>query len=47
MEESVKHINVFEMKAVLLALAAFLPQLLGQSVVLMSDNALVVAYLRH
>ena len=46
-EESAEHISVLEMKAVSLDLAAFLPQLLGQSVVLMSDNALVVAYLRH
>ena len=42
-EESSLHINVLEMKAVVLALAAFLPQLSGQSVVLMSDNATVVA----
>ena len=47
MEESLMHINVLEMKAVSLALAAFLPHLLGQSVVLMSDNASVVTYLRH
>ena len=35
-----------EEESVELALASFLPQLAGQSV-LMSDNALVVAYLRH
>ena len=35
------------MKAESLALAAFLPQLSGQSVVLMSDNASIVAYLWH
>ena len=35
------------MKAVALALAAFLPQFSEHSVVLMSDNALVVAYLQH
>ena len=46
-EESVMHINMLEMKAVSLALATFLPQLSGQSVVLMSDNASVVAYLQH
>ena len=38
---------MLEMKAVTLALAAFLPQLSGQSVILMSDNASVVAYLLH
>ena len=41
------HINVLEMRAASLALAAFLLQLSGQSVILMSDNASVVAYLRH
>ena len=45
-EECSLHINVLEMKAVNLALAAFLPQLSGQSV-LMSDNTTVVAYLQH
>ena len=45
-EESSLHI-VLEMKAIVVALAAFLPQLLGQSVVLMSDNATVVTYLRN
>ena len=44
-EETQEHIIVLEVRAVALALAAFLPQLSGQSVVLMSDNALVVAYL--
>ena len=43
-EESPLHINILEMKAIVLALAAFLPQLSGQSVVLMSDYATVVAY---
>ena len=38
---------MLEMKAVALALAAFLPQLSGQSVVLMSNNASIVVYLRH
>ena len=46
-EESSLHISVLGMKAVVLALAAFLPELLGQCVVLMSDNAMVVAYLRN
>ena len=36
-----------EMKAIVLALAAFLPQLLGQCLVVMSDNATVVTYLRN
>ena len=38
-EERFLHINVLEMWAVVLALAAFFPQLCGQSVVLMSNNA--------
>ena len=42
--ESSLHI-VLEMMAVSRALAAFLPHLLGQSVVLMSDNSTVVIYL--
>ena len=46
-QESSLHINVLEMKAVVLVLAAFLPQLSSQSVILMSDNATVVAYLRN
>ena len=46
-EESSMHINVLKMRAVSLALLAFLPQLSGQSVVLMSDSPSVVAYLRH
>ena len=46
-EESSLHINVLEMKAVVLALASFLPQLSDQSVVLMRDKATVVAYLRN
>ena len=46
-EESTMHISVPEMKAVSLALAASMPQLLGQSVVLISDNASVVAYLLY
>ena len=44
-KESSLHINVLEMKAVVLALASFLPQLSGQSVILMSYNATGVAYL--
>ena len=42
-EESLLHISVLEMRAVVLALAAFLPQLAGQAVVLMSDSTTVVA----
>ena len=46
-EESLLRINVLEMWVVVLVLAAFLPQLAGQTVVLMSDSATVVAYLRN
>ena len=42
-EESSLHINMLEMKVIVPALAVF--QLSGQSVVLMSDNTTVVAYL--
>ena len=45
--EAQEHISVLEMQAVELALASFLPQLVGQNVVLMSKNASVVAYLHH
>ena len=38
--------NVLEMMAVILALNTFLYQVSGESVVLMSHNATVVAYLR-
>ena len=41
------HIYVLEMMVVSRALATFLPQYSGQSVVLQSDNATVVTYLRH
>ena len=46
-EESSLHIAILEMKATVLPLATFLPQMSGQSVVLMSGNATVVAYLRN
>ena len=46
-EESQEHISVLHMRVVELALAVFLPQLPDQCVVLMNDNASVVAYLRH
>ena len=45
-EESLLHINVLEMRAVLLVMATFLPQLASKIIVLMSDNATVVAYLK-
>ena len=44
-EERLLYINVLEICAVVLALAAFLPQLARQVVVLTSDNTTVVAYL--
>ena len=43
-QESALHINLLEMKAVLMALHAFQDRLIGQSVGLMSDNTTVVAY---
>lgn len=43
--EKALHINVLEMRAVLLALKKFAPQLQGQKLGLMSDNSSVVAYL--
>ena len=46
-EERLFHINVLEMRAFVLSLAAFPRQLARQSVVLMSDNATVVSYLRN
>ena len=46
-EEFQEHINILEMKTVELALASFLPQLAGQNVILMSDNASVVPYIQH
>ena len=47
MEEWLPHINVLEMRAVVLALAVVLPQSARQWVVLMSDNVIFVAYLRN
>ena len=44
-EESLLHINVLEMRAVVLVLAAFSPELSGQNIVLMSDSTTVVVYL--
>ena len=41
------HINALEMKAVILALNAFVDRLAGESVILVIDNATVVAYLRE
>ena len=44
-EDKKLHINVLEMKAVLLALKTFGPSLQGKKLGLMSDNSSVVAYL--
>ena len=46
-EESLLHFIVLEMWMVMLVLAAFLTQLSRQSMILMSDNATVVVYLRN
>lgn len=43
-QEAKLHINLLEMKAVLMALHAFQDRLLGHTVGLMSDNTTVVAY---
>ena len=43
-EEQDLHINVLEMKAVVLALSSFQDRLVGQRVALMTDNSTVVAY---
>ena len=40
------HINVLKMKAVQLALNTFLTRIKGESVLLMSDNAMMVANLK-
>ena len=45
-EERELHINVLEMEAVQLALNAFLPRILGELVIVMSDSATVVAYVK-
>ena len=45
-EERQLHINILWMKVVILALKAFLNRLSGESIILMSDNAIVVAYLK-
>ena len=42
-----EHITVLYMRAVKLALAAFLPWLISQCVILMSDNGSVIAYFRY
>jgi len=41
-EDRFLHINVLEMKAVLLAVSAFLPQLRDQEICLATDNSTVV-----
>ena len=40
------HVNILEMKVVLLVLNSFLNMVVEESVVLMYDNATVVAYLK-
>ena len=45
-EEKELYINVLDMKLVQLALNAFLPRILGESVVLVSDSATVMLYLK-
>jgi len=46
-EERSVHINVLEMKSVLLAVSAFLPQLRDQEICLSTDNSTVVAYINN
>jgi len=46
-EEKSLHINVLEMKAVLLAVSAFLPQMRDQEICLATDNSTVVAYINN
>lgn len=46
-EETLSHINVLEMKAVLLAIQHWTNTLRHQAVLLMSDNSTVVAYIRN
>ena len=43
-QESKEHINLLDLKAVFLALQAFQHRVVGQSVALMCDNSMVVAY---
>jgi len=46
-QEGARHINVLELRAVLLALMHFLPQLAGKHVLVRSDNMSVVAQINH
>ena len=43
-EEKALYVSVLEMKAFQLALNAFNPRIVGELVILLSDNATVVAY---
>ncbi|XP_041453598.1 uncharacterized protein LOC121406794 [Lytechinus variegatus] len=45
--DSAQHINVLEMKAVQLALLAFLPQVANQCILVKSDNSTVVSYINR
>ena len=42
-----KHSNVKELKAIYLSIKAFLPQLTGKTIQVLSDNITSVAYLNH
>ena len=44
LEEKELYINIIEMKMVQVTLNSFLPRILGESIVFMSDNTTVVAY---
>jgi len=46
-QEGARHINVLELRAVLLALMHFLPQLVGRHVLVRSDNMSAVAQINH
>ena len=45
-EEKERYIIILEMKTVQLALNAFFPRILGESVILINDNVTVVAHLK-
>ena len=45
-EEEIRHIGVLEITSVQLALNAFHLRIMGESVVLMNDNATVVVYVK-
>ena len=46
-QEGARHINVLELRAVLLALMHFLPQLAGKHVLVRSDNMSAVSQINH